>query len=102
MAGVIVHGPVGSVHERERFLACNASMGPTIEAETSEVACRERGGRATIVTCFQKLRIRRLPDLPPFLVQAVARGCGSRPTRDGALATCSSRGANRRYDVRPV
>ena len=24
------------------------------------------------MTCFQKMRIRRLPDLPPFLVQAVA------------------------------
>ena len=47
---VIVHGPVGNAHERERFLAYNAS----------------------IVTCFQKMRIRRVPDLPPFLVQAVA------------------------------
>ncbi|WP_328785979.1 nuclear transport factor 2 family protein [Streptomyces canus] len=68
---VIVQGPVGNVHERERFLAYDASMGATVEAETSEVTCRERGGRA-IVTCFQKMRIRRLPDLPPFLVQAVA------------------------------
>ncbi|KUN57990.1 hypothetical protein AQJ46_44150 [Streptomyces canus] len=68
---VIVHGPVGNVHERERFLGCNASMGPTVEAETSGVTCRVRGGRA-IATCFQKMRIRRLPDLPPFLVQAVA------------------------------
>ncbi|MGW1627008.1 nuclear transport factor 2 family protein [Streptomyces sp. NPDC002172] len=68
---VIVHGQVGNVHDRERFLGYNASMGPTVEAETSEVTCRERGGRA-IVTCFQKMRIRRLPDLPPFLVQAVA------------------------------
>jgi hypothetical protein len=68
---VIVHGPVGNVHEREPFLSYNASMGPTVEAETSEVTCRERGGRA-IVTCFQKMRIRRLPDLPSFLVQAVA------------------------------
>jgi hypothetical protein len=69
---VVVHGPVGNVHERERFLSYNASMGPTVEAETSEVTCRERGGRA-IVRCFQKMRIRRVPDLPPFLVQAVAR-----------------------------
>ena len=68
---VIVHGPVGNIHDRERFLAHNASMGATIEAETSEVTCRERGGRA-VVTCFQKMRIRRVPDLPPFLVQAVA------------------------------
>ncbi|MEW2403413.1 nuclear transport factor 2 family protein [Streptomyces sp. NPDC046862] len=68
---VIVHGPVGNVHDRERFLGYNASMGATLEAETSEVTCGERGGRA-IVTCFQKMRIRRVPDLPPFLVQAVA------------------------------
>ncbi|AZP22745.1 nuclear transport factor 2 family protein [Streptomyces aquilus] len=68
---VIVHGPVGNVHDRERFLAYNASMGATLEAETSEVTCRERGGRA-IVTCYQKMSIRRVPDLPPFLVQAVA------------------------------
>ena len=68
---VIVHAPVGNVHDRERFLSYNASRGPTLEAETSEVTCRERGGRA-IVTCYQKMRIRRLPDLPPFLVQAVA------------------------------
>ncbi|GAA3998527.1 nuclear transport factor 2 family protein [Streptomyces sp. NBC_01352] len=68
---VTVHGPVGNVHGREHFLSYNASMGSTVEAETSEVTCRERGGRA-IVTCFQKMRIRRLPDLPPFLVQAVA------------------------------
>ncbi|MEU0074510.1 nuclear transport factor 2 family protein [Streptomyces sp. NPDC006332] len=68
---VIVHGPVGNVHDRERFLAYNASMGATVEAETSEVTWREREGRA-IVTCFQKMRIRRVPDLPPFLVQAVA------------------------------
>ncbi|CAM5309980.1 nuclear transport factor 2 family protein [Streptomyces aurantiogriseus] len=67
----IVHGPVGNVHDRERFLAYNASMGATIEAETSEVTCRERAGRA-VVTCFQKMSIRRVPDLPPFLVQAVA------------------------------
>lgn len=40
---VIVHGPVGNVHERERFLGYNASMGATVEAETSEVTCRERG-----------------------------------------------------------
>ncbi|KUN81328.1 nuclear transport factor 2 family protein [Streptomyces griseoruber] len=68
---VIVHGPVGNVHDRERFLAYNASMGATLEAESSEVECREREGRA-IVTCFQKMSIRRVPDLPPFLVQAVA------------------------------
>ncbi|MEU6225211.1 nuclear transport factor 2 family protein [Streptomyces sp. NPDC047042] len=68
---VIVHGPVGNVHDRERFLTYNASMGTTLEAETSEVTCREREGRA-IVTCFQKMSIRRVPDLPPFLVQAVA------------------------------
>jgi hypothetical protein len=68
---VIVHGPVGNVHEREPFLDYDVSMGPVVEAETSEVTCRERGGRA-VVTCFQKMRVRRLPDLPPFLVQAVA------------------------------
>lgn len=68
---VIVHAPVGNVHERERFLSYNASMGPVIKAETSEVTCRERGGRA-IVTCFQKMHVLRSPDLPPFLVQAVA------------------------------
>lgn len=68
---VIVHGPAGNIHDHERFLRYDASMGPVIEAETSEVSCRERGGRA-IVTCFQRMRIRRLPDLPPFLVQAVA------------------------------
>ncbi|MBO4253304.1 nuclear transport factor 2 family protein [Streptomyces griseorubiginosus] len=67
---VIVHGPAGNVHDRERFLTYNASMGATLEAETSEVTCREGGGRA-VVTCFQKMRIRRVPDLPPFLVQAV-------------------------------
>lgn len=67
---VIVHGPVGNVHDRERFLTYNASMGATLEAGTSEVTCRESGGRA-VVTCFQKMRIRRVPDLPPFLVQAV-------------------------------
>ncbi|MEU9168654.1 nuclear transport factor 2 family protein [Streptomyces sp. NPDC048420] len=67
---VIVHGPVGNVHDREGFLAYNASMGATLEAETSEVECRERAGRA-IVTCFQKMSSRRVPDLPPFLVQAV-------------------------------
>lgn len=49
---VIVHGPVGNVHERERFLGCKASMGATVEAETSQVTCLERGGRA-IVMCFQ-------------------------------------------------
>jgi hypothetical protein len=68
---VIVHGPVGNIHDRERFLTYNASMGTTLEAGTSEVTCREREGRA-IVTCFQKMSIRRVPDLPPFLVQAVA------------------------------
>jgi hypothetical protein len=68
---VVVHGPVGNVHGRERYLSYDASMGPVVEAETSEVRCLERGGRA-IVTCFQTMRIRRLPDLPPFLVQAVA------------------------------
>ncbi|WP_416975047.1 nuclear transport factor 2 family protein [Streptomyces sp. 4F14] len=67
---VIVHGPVGNVHDRESFLAHNASMGATLEAETSEVTCREQEGRA-IVTCFQKMSSRRVPDLPPFLVQAV-------------------------------
>jgi hypothetical protein len=68
---VIVHGPVGNVHDRERFLAYNASMGATIDAEASEVTCQEREGRA-VVTCYQKMHIRRVPDLPPFLVQAVA------------------------------
>lgn len=68
---VVVHGPVGNVHGPERFLGYNASMGPTVEAETSEVTYRERGDRA-IVTCFQNMRIRRSPDLAPFLVQAVA------------------------------
>ncbi|MFC8519404.1 nuclear transport factor 2 family protein [Streptomyces sp. NPDC057257] len=68
---VIVHGPVGNVHDRERFLAYNASMGATLDAETSEVTCREREGRA-VVTCFQTMNIQRVPDLPPFLVQAVA------------------------------
>jgi len=67
---VIVHGPVGNIHDRERFLAYNASMGATLEAETSEVTCQEREERA-VVTCFQKMRIRRVHDLPPFLVQAV-------------------------------
>ncbi|KQW03824.1 hypothetical protein [Streptomyces sp. Root369] len=55
-----------AIHERERFLGYDGSMGATVEAETSEVTCRERGGRAT-VTCFQKMRIRRLPDLPPIM-----------------------------------
>src|SRR4051812_18162475 len=68
---VIVHGPVGNVHDRERFLSYNASMGPVVEAETSEVTCLEGEGRA-IVTCFQQMRIQRSPNLPPFLVQAVA------------------------------
>jgi hypothetical protein len=64
---MIVHGPVGNVHDRERFLRYNASMGATVEASTSAATCRERGGR-TIVTCLQKMRIRRVPALPPFLV----------------------------------
>src|SRR4051794_33353092 len=68
---VIVHGPVGNIHERERFLGYNASMGATVDAETSEVTCRERGGRA-IVTCFQKMLIRRLPD--PAAVPGPGRG----------------------------
>lgn len=57
---VIVHGPVGNVHDHEQFLTYNASMGATETAETTEV------------TCYQKPNIRRVPDLPPFLVQAVA------------------------------
>lgn len=68
---VIVHGPVGNVHDRESFLTYNASMGATETAETTEVTTGERGGRA-VVTCYQKMNIRRVPDLPPFLVQAVA------------------------------
>ncbi|MFF4117606.1 nuclear transport factor 2 family protein [Streptomyces sp. NPDC001714] len=68
---VIVHAPVGHVHDRESFLDHNASMGATLRAETSQVTCQERAGRA-VVTCHQKMSIRRIPDLPPFLVQAVA------------------------------
>jgi len=40
---VIVHGPAGNLHERESSLGCNASMGATVEAGTSEVNGRERG-----------------------------------------------------------
>ncbi|GFJ87775.1 hypothetical protein [Phytohabitans rumicis] len=40
---VVVHGPVGNVHDRERFLSYDASMGPIVEAETSAVTCLERG-----------------------------------------------------------
>ncbi|MFF0157288.1 hypothetical protein ACFYRY_07040 [Streptomyces sp. NPDC005263] len=47
---VIAHGPAGNVHEREHFLACNASTGDTAEAQTSGVTCRERGERA-VATC---------------------------------------------------
>ncbi|MFJ9243919.1 hypothetical protein [Streptomyces sp. NPDC101776] len=46
-------------------------MGAAVESETREVTCLERGGRA-VVTCFQKMRIRRLPGLPPLPTQAVA------------------------------
>jgi hypothetical protein len=66
---VVVHSPVGNVHTRERFLDYNATIGAIVAAETSEVMCLERGGRA-IITCFQKMRILLSPDLPPFLVQA--------------------------------
>ncbi|CAM5708462.1 nuclear transport factor 2 family protein [Streptomyces canus] len=37
---VVVHGPAGNVHERERFLGHNASVVATVEAETREVTCR--------------------------------------------------------------
>jgi hypothetical protein len=63
--------PVGNVHDRERFLSNNASMGHTEEAGTGEVTCLQRGGWAG-GTYFQETGIRRLPDLRPFLVQAVA------------------------------
>ena len=42
---VIVRGPVGNVHERERFLGYKVSMEAMVQAETSEVTCPERGGR---------------------------------------------------------
>ncbi|WP_051947838.1 nuclear transport factor 2 family protein [Streptomyces scabiei] len=42
---VFVHGPVGNVRGHERFLGHGASVGPTVEVETSEVACVEPGGR---------------------------------------------------------
>ncbi|WP_329445877.1 hypothetical protein [Streptomyces canus] len=32
---VIVHGPVGNVHEWERFLGYDASTGATVETETA-------------------------------------------------------------------
>jgi hypothetical protein len=68
---VVVHGPVGHVHDRETFLRYNATMGPTVAAEAAEVTCQEYAGRA-IVTCLQKMRVALVADLPPFLIQAVA------------------------------
>ncbi|MFF0013414.1 hypothetical protein [Streptomyces sp. NPDC005374] len=53
------------------FSTATPSMGATVKAETSEVTCLERGGRA-VATCFQKMRIRRLPGLPPLPAQDVA------------------------------
>ena len=68
---VVVHGPVGNIHQPEPFLSYNASMGSVVEADVSEVTVRERAGWA-IVTCFQRMSVRRVAGLPPFLVQAVA------------------------------
>jgi hypothetical protein len=66
---VVVHGPVGYVHDRETFLRYNSTMGAIIAAETGEVDVREFDGQA-IVTCYQKLRVEFVPDLAPFLIQA--------------------------------
>ncbi|MEV7976792.1 nuclear transport factor 2 family protein [Streptomyces sp. NPDC086519] len=70
---VVVHSPVGLIHDKEQFLTDTAKR-PTphgIKILTSTV--RHFPGMAT-VSCLQEMLIPFVPDTPPFAIQqAVSR-----------------------------
>ena len=66
---VLVHGPVGNIHDREEFLRYNLTMGAIASAVTTDVHVVESPGMA-IVSCHQKMRVEFASDLTPFLIQA--------------------------------
>jgi hypothetical protein len=66
---VVVHGAVGAVDDVETFLSHSATMGRIVSVEVSEVNVREHEGIG-IVTCHQKMQVKSVPTMAPFLVQA--------------------------------
>lgn len=65
-----VHGPVGFIHGADDYLRYARGMGAITGNEVSDVSVRHFQGTA-IVTCLQELHVAFIPDLAPFVFQAV-------------------------------
>lgn len=66
---VVVHGPVGHIHDGEEFLRYAAGVGRIREVRVHDVVTQHLGGPA-VVSCLQESRIAFVPDLTPFVIQA--------------------------------
>jgi hypothetical protein len=66
---LVVHGPVGHVHDVDQLLAGANARGPADKVDMLDV--RVRGfGETTIVTCIQEMHVAMQPGIPPFVIQA--------------------------------
>jgi hypothetical protein len=66
---IAVHSPVGLIQDAEQFLANTAARPATERVEVIDPIVRHFSDTVT-VSCIQEMRIRMVPDLPSFVIQA--------------------------------
>lgn len=64
-----VHGPVGFIHDQQRFLADAEGRPAAKSVRAIESEIRTFGDTA-VVSCLQEMHIAFVPDLAPFVIQA--------------------------------
>ncbi|MFD5258274.1 nuclear transport factor 2 family protein [Streptomyces bobili] len=67
---VVVHGPVGHLHDRDTFLSETAKRSPANGVTMHDVTVR-RFGDTAIVSGVQEMRAPFVPDATDFVIQAV-------------------------------
>lgn len=67
---VIVHSAVGHIHGVDDWLRYAARLGRTSQVDTHDVTV-QRFGTTAVVSCLQEMRVAFVPELTPFVIQAV-------------------------------
>jgi uncharacterized protein DUF4440 len=65
---VAIHSPVGAIHDKEQFLADTAGR-PTPEDVQVLTSTTRHFPELATVSCLQEVRVRFVPDAPPFVIQ---------------------------------
>ncbi|MGW5635016.1 nuclear transport factor 2 family protein [Streptomyces sp. NPDC003832] len=66
---VLVHGPVGHLHDTETFLRETEKRPPAGQVDVHDVTVR-RFGDTAIVSCLQEMRVPFVPGTTDFVIQA--------------------------------